>query len=878
MFDLELGKVCKWISDGGYASVAIQLPEGLKIRAPEISETIQRETGASALVVGRPCYGACDLFDYRGWADALVHFGHSRIPSMDDDPDVLYVEARSDAGLDGAEALLEGLPARVGVLATVQYLHLVPELCRMLEASGRTAVVGEGDARVAHPGQVLGCNCSAAEGVAGEVDCFVCIGEGAFHPLAAALGAGKDVYVLNPVTKEVSDMSEARDRLIRRRFAAVQSASSARTFLVVVCSKAGQCRRGLAEEAARMISEAGRSCVTAVMEEVTPDSLAPYRADAYVCTACPRVAMDESARYGKPMLTVPELEVALGLKEWESYPFDQIRGRPSLGRLDEPVHDELLVHRGQERAEPGAGGLADEDLVEGLERALGAYRLLLGDVRYDARDRVRVPDAVVHPLHQGLEVDLLGHGDLHPRRDGLEDRELDHVGGEPVEPVAHAGDPPLEPVEVVRVHAGDVHGAGEHHLDLLEVVGHLHDVNEVAEGDLHGLPLRDVVVLGDDVGADGVVLGLRPLAREVQALHPVVLVDHVEKAHAGVVVHGPRGVDPQELVVQDLRGRHVDGVQPGDGAAQGLVHLPHALELHELVGYGVGGLAAVDLGDYPLAGVVGAAGRRVVLAEGLRGGAEDHPLGGPLEPPGQLAVAGPDVRPPVVAAGAVVFHVGEAVGVEDGLGEPAALGADGVVRGVGGLGLLAGDLVQDPDDVVPLAEGLVYALGERALVVELVGPYDLAPHAERVDGVEEGLHEVVGVVPVPAAGAGDPADGHPHVLLELLWEEVVALAQGVERVDEVDQADVFAPGLNRAADGLARDGFPEAADVDDPRRAYSGGYQRVLAGVRDLLCNYVCPVHSNRAFHQQLVHRRFGPRGRVAGPMVRKEPFYTDLG
>lgn len=75
-----------------------------------------------------------------------------------------------------------------------------------------------------------------------------------------------------------------------------------------------------------MIKAAGRICITAVMEEVTPDSLASYCVDAYVCTACPRIATDDSARYGKPMLTVPELEIALGLKEWTGYPFDQIRG------------------------------------------------------------------------------------------------------------------------------------------------------------------------------------------------------------------------------------------------------------------------------------------------------------------------------------------------------------------------------------------------------------------------------------------------------------------------------------------------------------------------------------------------------------------------
>ena len=326
MFDLELEKVTNWICDGGYSSVAVQLPEGLKIRAPEISEYITKHTGASVLVIGRPCYGACDLFDHDGWADAIVHYGHSRIPSMGDDPNVLYIEARSDVRLDACVPdVLKDLPPRVGVLATIQYIDLISQVCDILRALGKEAHVGTGDARICYPGQVLGCNCTAAESISDEVDCFIYLGEGNFHPLAAAFGAGKPVLVLNPITSELRDMSEARDRLIRRRFAAIQTASDAQTFLVMICSKVGQCRRELALEAQRMIEEAGRTCVTAVMEEVTPDSLASYCVDAYVCTACPRIATDDSARYGKPMLTVPELEIALGRKEWVEYPFDQIR-------------------------------------------------------------------------------------------------------------------------------------------------------------------------------------------------------------------------------------------------------------------------------------------------------------------------------------------------------------------------------------------------------------------------------------------------------------------------------------------------------------------------------------------------------------------------
>ena len=326
MFDFELETISRWISDGGYASVALQMPEGLKIRAPEISEFIERETGAVPVIVGRPCYGACDLFDYHGWADALIHFGHSPIPSQGDDPNVLYIESRSDAEVDESIiGSLSRLPERIGLLATVQYLGLIPKIKGMLESSGREVRVGEGDRRICHPGQVLGCNCSAAESVDADVDGYLFIGEGDFHPLAAAFGMEKPVLVLNPVTGEVRDMSETRDRILRRRFAAIQGARDAESFLVIVCSKVGQNRSGLADEMVSLLRRHGRTAHKVIIEEINPTALMSYQVDAFVNTACPRIAMDDAARYPKPMLTPPELEIALGEREWGQYGFDQIR-------------------------------------------------------------------------------------------------------------------------------------------------------------------------------------------------------------------------------------------------------------------------------------------------------------------------------------------------------------------------------------------------------------------------------------------------------------------------------------------------------------------------------------------------------------------------
>jgi 2-(3-amino-3-carboxypropyl)histidine synthase len=43
-----------------------------------------------------------------------------------------------------------------------------------------------------------------------------------------------------------------------------------------------------------------------------------------VCTACPRIAIDDSRRYTQPILTPQELEMAIGERSWSEYAFDEI--------------------------------------------------------------------------------------------------------------------------------------------------------------------------------------------------------------------------------------------------------------------------------------------------------------------------------------------------------------------------------------------------------------------------------------------------------------------------------------------------------------------------------------------------------------------------
>jgi len=328
LYDLRLEEVAAWIREKGARTIALQMPEGLKVHAQAVARELEGRTGASFLIVGDPCYGACDYtVRFRDYADALVQFGHADIPSMPHDDHVLFVEIFVDLDITGLlQRALPKLGARIGLLTTVQHIGMLPRVREWLERQGREVLIGRGDSRVRFEGQVLGCNITSVEPIMGQVDQFLYIGSGNFHPLSVAIESDKPVLVLDPLMNEVREIGELKDRILRQRFAAITRASEARSFLVLVSTKVGQTRMDLARELKRKAEAHGRSAEIVLLEEFHPDRLLPYQADAYVSTACPRIAIDDYLRYSRPILTPLEMEIVLGEKQWSEYRMDMILG------------------------------------------------------------------------------------------------------------------------------------------------------------------------------------------------------------------------------------------------------------------------------------------------------------------------------------------------------------------------------------------------------------------------------------------------------------------------------------------------------------------------------------------------------------------------
>ncbi len=324
-FVVDLDRVFDVIRDRRARTVGFQFPDGLMRYAVPISRLVKDLSRVEVLLSGSSCFGACDV-DLRLLAsvDVLFHFAHAPMKSVKSlDSRVVFVEVSSNLPVlpvvKSAVGLFSGSVSRVGVVTTVQHLHTLGEVCQVLESSGFDPVVGVGDECIAHPGQVLGCNFSA---VAPDCDEYLFLGSGRFHPIGVAIARRERVVAADPYTGQAFVVDP--EPFIRRRCGVVARALDAESFGIIVSSKLGQERLGLARELLGLVEEHGKRGVIMVVDVVRPDQFLGLGFDALVSTACPRIALDDIESFRVPVLTPVELEIALGLRSWEDFRLDEI--------------------------------------------------------------------------------------------------------------------------------------------------------------------------------------------------------------------------------------------------------------------------------------------------------------------------------------------------------------------------------------------------------------------------------------------------------------------------------------------------------------------------------------------------------------------------
>ncbi len=324
MYELELDRVIAEIKKREARRVLLQLPDGMRPFAFEVAEHIRKETPTEVLISGDSCYGACDIASRQAKeldVDLLIHYGHAQFVLEAEVP-VLYVEARIPIDVQKmVEAVIPSIEGwnKIGLTSTIQHTQQLKKVAEALVKKSFIALIGEGAGLTPEAGQVLGCSYSAATKLPEDVDGYIFIGGGRFHPLGLALRTGKPIVIANPYNGFVTKLDESElMQLAKRRFAIIEMAKNAKKIGVLVSSKPGQRQLANAIVLAEKLGDREKTAFLIYLDEIRADQLNNFtEPEAFIETACPRIAIDGIAGVERPILTSTEARILLGERTWE---------------------------------------------------------------------------------------------------------------------------------------------------------------------------------------------------------------------------------------------------------------------------------------------------------------------------------------------------------------------------------------------------------------------------------------------------------------------------------------------------------------------------------------------------------------------------------
>ncbi len=298
--------------------ILLQFPEGLKQEALKHAKKLELE-GNEVFISASPTFGACDLAIDEAknlGAEKLIHFGHAEFHKVDFN--VEYISYSYDAPLELLPKSLEKLKPfnTIGLMTTIQHIHQLETVKRFYEENGKKVLIGKPYGFAKKNGQILGCDIGSAARIDGEVDALVYFGGGLFHPLGALLNTKKPFLLVEPFNNTIEFLDRYRDIYNKRSRGRILSALEVKKVGILVSTKNGQHNMSMAKVLKDKLEKEG--ILTGILVANTFDFESinnMMEFDAFVNTACPRIAIDDTDRTRKPLLSANEIMEVLRLRK-----------------------------------------------------------------------------------------------------------------------------------------------------------------------------------------------------------------------------------------------------------------------------------------------------------------------------------------------------------------------------------------------------------------------------------------------------------------------------------------------------------------------------------------------------------------------------------
>ncbi len=296
--------------------IGLEAPDGLLSALVPLAKRIEERYGVETVILLDHTWGTCDLVNFdakRLGVDLVLNIGHSiGVEKLGRYTYLIDAEYDVDFGqvLEHAAAVIKRKNLEpVGVVTISNHKSYIMEAIHRLQKLGIDARKGEAEGAL-FDGQVFGCNFHSARNIAKDVNSFIFLGQSRFHAMGVYLATRRPTFMADPFFNEVVDVNPEGDKFERKAILSIYKAKDANTIGIITSLKEGQFFRSQAYKVKSDLESLGRNVVMFSLREITAERLQAIRnVDAFIETACPRVAMDNE-NFDRPVLSYQQ---ALGL-------------------------------------------------------------------------------------------------------------------------------------------------------------------------------------------------------------------------------------------------------------------------------------------------------------------------------------------------------------------------------------------------------------------------------------------------------------------------------------------------------------------------------------------------------------------------------------
>ena len=218
---------------------------------------------------------------------------------------IMIVESRYKGKINLSNLDAGILPKTIGLATTVQFLDYVDEIKNYLESKGKVIFIDK--MKQKYEGQLLGCDQGGAEKIKENVDAFLYIGTGIFHPLGIAINIDKEVFCYDPIHAIMSKIdTEQVKRYNAKRKAAYMKFLEADEIGILVSLKPGQNNFRKAIELKKQLKE--KNCYIFAFDTLEFSQIENFPfIQCWVNTACSRI-LDDYEKFPKPLIDLRDIE------------------------------------------------------------------------------------------------------------------------------------------------------------------------------------------------------------------------------------------------------------------------------------------------------------------------------------------------------------------------------------------------------------------------------------------------------------------------------------------------------------------------------------------------------------------------------------------